>query len=53
MDKLLSEYREKFKEQFPLMLVMGVEEKEIEEIIKKCIDEGKPYNPKLKGNAVY
>lgn len=53
MNKLLNEYRNKFNEQFPLMLVMSMEEKEIEAIIKKCINEGKAYNPKLKENAVY
>lgn len=53
MNKLLDEYREKFKEQFPLMLVMGIPEDEISEIIKVCINSGQPYDPELKKDSVY
>lgn len=43
MDKLLQEYKRKFKEQFPLMLCRGCDDKEIEEIIKDCLKKNKPY----------
>ena len=43
MDKLMLDYEEKFGEQFPLMLCRGMTEEAIKALIKKCIDEGKPY----------
>lgn len=42
MPDLLMEYANKFNENFPTFLFMGIEE-EMEEIIKKCIKENKPY----------
>lgn len=43
MEKLILEYLEKFDENFPLFMFMGVDEEEIKRIIKRCIDENKPY----------
>ena len=43
MDELLDKYKEKFRECFPLMLTMGKDEKQIEDIIKDCLKKNKPY----------
>lgn len=43
MDKLLREYREMFDENFPIYRMMGRDDAEIIKIIKKCIEDGKPY----------
>ena len=43
MEKLINEYLEKFDENFPLFMFMGIDEEEVKRIIKKCIDEDKPY----------
>ena len=43
MDELMEMYKKKFGECFPLMLTMGMSEKQIEEIIKECIKKNKPY----------
>ncbi len=45
---MLQEYRnkylDKFEENFPLFHFMGVDEEEIIEIIKHCLDTGNPYD---------
>ncbi len=46
MDELLFEYIDKFNENFPMFKFMGVSKKEVEKIIKKCIEENKPYEDK-------
>ena len=43
MDELLERYKDKFGECFPLMLTMGMSEKQIDEIIKDCLKKNKPY----------
>ena len=53
MEKLLSDYLEKFGEQFPIMLVRGMDDDEIESIIKRCLDSGEPYEPELDENSDY
>lgn len=53
MDKLLDQYREKFGEQFPLMLVMGMSEDDIIKIIEECLEKGVPYDPELEEGADY
>ena len=45
LDVLMKAYREAFDEQFPLMLVQGVPDKEIAEIIEDRLRSGKPYEP--------
>lgn len=45
MKELLDEYEKKFDEQFPLRCFMAVDEKEIEAVIKKCLESNKPYEP--------
>ena len=43
MDKYLKEYKEKFGEQFPIMLCRGCDDEEIIEIIDECISKNEPY----------
>lgn len=43
MDKLLIEYKDKFGECFPLMLVMGMSDDKICELIKECLETNKSY----------
>lgn len=53
MNELLEEYKKKFDDQFPLMMFMGVSEKDIKKEIKKCIDDGKPYDPETDDDILY
>lgn len=53
MEKWLEKYRKQFKEQFPLMMCRNLDESEIVEKIKACIDNNKPYAPELDENADY
>ena len=53
MEKLLNEYVKKFDDNFPMFLFRTVSEDEIKEIIKKCIDENKPYETNLDINSNY
>ena len=43
MDKLLQKYKDKFSEQFPLMLCRGLDDTEIKEIIGECLKNNEPY----------
>ena len=52
-EKMLNEYQEHFEENFPLMLCRHMDEDEIIEIIKKCLDEDEPYDPELDPEANY
>lgn len=53
MDKHLDMYREKFNEQFPMMLCRHMTEAEIIKTIEKCIKEGTPYEPELDAESNY
>jgi hypothetical protein len=53
MNEKLDQYREKFGEQFPLMLVRGFDEGRIIKMIDQCIRDGTPYTPKLDPKADY
>ena len=50
MDELMDKYKEKFGECFPLMLTKGMGEKEIEDIIKICIENDHPYEVDAEGD---
>lgn len=43
MDDLMEKYKKKFGECFPLMLTMGMSDEQIENIIKECLKNNKPY----------
>lgn len=53
MEKLLEEYVDKFNENFPIFLLKGIDEDEIMEMIKKCIDEDKPCEIEVDENDDY
>ena len=50
MDELMDKYKEMFGERFPLMLTKGMGEKEIEDIIKICIENAHPYEVDAEGD---
>lgn len=45
MQAKMDKYKEVFDEQFPLMLVQGMSDKEIAAVIDGCLRSGKPYEP--------
>lgn len=45
MEDKLQEYKDTFGEQFPLMLVQGMEDEDIIEEIEGCLKRGTPYEP--------
>jgi len=47
MDSLLSQYSEKFGESFPIFLVMGMSDDEIDDQIKESIKNNKPFKPEI------
>lgn len=53
MDILLDQYRNRFKENFPLMLCRHMDDEEIIELLQKHIESGKPYAPELDPDANY
>ena len=53
MEKLLDKYRKTFAEQIPLMLCRSMSGEDISKIIQQCLDDNKPYRPKLDPKAVY
>lgn len=53
MDELLDKYQARFGDQFPLMLCRTKSDDEICEILKRCLDDNKPFTPELKPDANY
>ena len=53
MESKLQEYKDKFGEQFPLMMVMGMDDSEIIKLIDGCIESGEPYAPDFEGGVCY
>ena len=43
MDEIMDKYKERFGECFPLMLVMGMSDDKICELINECLKTNKPY----------
>ena len=52
LEKLLNEYAERFNEAFPLFSVPN-DEKEVLEILQKCLADNKPYKPKREKDVLY
>lgn len=44
LEKLLTEYAERFGENFPIFSLRGTPEKEIIVILKQCLQDGTPYD---------
>ncbi|MGP4082061.1 hypothetical protein ACTWQL_19425 [Pseudalkalibacillus sp. R45] len=53
MDKLLQQYVEKFKDNFPIFSVMGMDEAEIKKLIEKAIESNEHYEAVYKEYADY
>lgn len=53
MLKAMDEYYERFGNCFPLMLCRTVSEDGIVKIIRKCLDEGKEFEPDLEPDGYY
>lgn len=53
MDELLFKYADAFDENFPMYLFRTVDEKEINAIIQKCLDDGVPYEVDTKEDTKY
>ena len=45
MPELIQKYLERFNESFPLFMLMGMEDAEVEALIRDCLDKGTPYRP--------
>ena len=45
MTELIQEYFDRFNENFPLFMVMGMEDEKVEALIRDCLDRGTPYRP--------
>lgn len=53
LDKLLQEYADKFGDNFPLVYVRHLEEKEIIELIKNAINKNEPYEADYSKEGTY
>lgn len=53
MDELLLAYADKFNQNFPLFMLRGIPEDEIIRLIKKAIEDDKPYKPEMQTGALY
>ncbi len=53
MADLLTKYAEKFDENFPIFLVMGMSDEEIDNQIEKSIKANKPYKPEVNDDYDY
>ena len=53
MEELIKEYVEVFNKSFPIFMLMGTEDEEIKQIIKKCLVENKPYIIKTEKGVIY
>lgn len=45
MPELIEQYAERFNENFPLFALMGLDDAEVEALIRDCLDKGTPYRP--------
>ena len=53
MFELIEQYTEKFNENFPIFVVRNMTEDEIKGIIRKCLDDGKPYQVDTEEDCFY
>ena len=54
LEKVLNQYRDRFGENFPVMLFRGTPEGELIQMIQKCLDEGELFaEPDLDDEADY
>ena len=53
LEKVLNQYRDRFGENFPVMLFRGTPEDELIQTVQKCLDDAKPFEPDLDDEADY
>lgn len=53
IEKALDIYSEKFEDNFPLFAVNHLDEAEIVQLIKKAIEQDKPYEAKYEDGGAY
>lgn len=53
LEKVLNKYRDRFDENFPVMLFRGTPEDELIQTVQKCLDDDKPFEPDLDDEADY
>lgn len=47
LNQLMSEYAERFDDQFPRMMMMGATDAEVMSAIRRCLDTGQPFDSGL------
>lgn len=52
-EDLLNKYVERFKENFPIFLVMGMGDEEIKKQIEESLETGRPFNPDVDPDKIY
>ena len=52
LQQLADEYEAKFNENFPFFVVRGTD-KELSDLIEKCLRDGKPYHVDYKDDELY
>jgi len=54
LSEKLTEYADRFNENFPIFHLRHLDDGQIVKIIRKCLDDGKPYEPDYSdGSVVY
>jgi hypothetical protein len=53
MADMIKKYVDKFGENFPLFLVMGMSDKEVDKQIEKSIKDNKPFRPEIVEGYIY
>ena len=53
LDRLLSEYAERFRENFPVFTMLGTSEDELIAILQKCMIDNEPYRFEDDGKIDY
>ena len=53
LDKKLTEYAEKFNENFPIFLMIGKSDEEIIRIVQKCLNDEQAFEPDTIIDALY
>lgn len=44
IENLMSEYEERFDDQFPLMMMQSATDEEIEESLRQCLESNTPFS---------
>ena len=53
LDDLLKIYAERFKENFPFFLVMGMSDEEMRKQLEESLETGKPFRPEMDPDKIY